>query len=92
MQICKLLFYYGYSIEPAAIGKPHQNGFIEVENREIGHNLQYMHYSANMQLKYWLHSLTYFTCANNVSLHANNNQIPLSHLINKPLDIKHLRT
>ena len=48
IQVCKLLSHYGYSIEPTATGKPRQNGFIEVENREIGRCLHSMHYGANM--------------------------------------------
>ena len=37
-QVCKLLSYYGYNIEPIATGKLRQNDLIEVENHEIGHH------------------------------------------------------
>ena len=90
-QVCKLLSHYGYNIEPTATGKPRQNGFAEVENREIGRRLQCMHYGSDMKFKYWPYSLTHSTRVDNVSLHANDNQVPLSHLTNKPPDIKHLR-
>ena len=39
IQVCKLLSHYRYSIKSTATSKPHQNGFIEVKNYEIGHHL-----------------------------------------------------
>ena len=52
IQLCKLLTHYGYAIQPTATNKPRQNGFVEVENRELGRRLQSMHYGASMEYKY----------------------------------------
>ena len=92
IQICKLLSHYGYSIEPTATGKSRQNGFVVVENREIGRRLQYMYYGSNMKFKYQPHSLNHSIWVDNISLYTNDTQVPLTNLTNKTLDIKHLRT
>ena len=45
-----------------------------------------------MDYKYWLYSFNHSTRVDNACLHADNDKVPLSHLTNKPPNIKHLHS